>query len=75
MRTTSNVLAHRLDEADMSAHSALRSAAESTADQLAANDRVRRVAGVKPTRRDFGPLLAGLGAAMVARYANTLSDQ
>lgn len=75
MRTHTDVLGARLDEADMTAQSALRSAADLAAQQWAANDRVRSVVGVRRTRRDFGAAVAGLVVLMASSYATALTDK
>lgn len=75
MRTHTDVVAERLDAADMTAQSTLRSAAQLVAQQFAEHDRVRRVVGVKRTRRDFGAACAGLVVLMASSYATAIDDQ
>lgn len=75
MRMHNDVVAERLSAADESAQASLRQTAKSVAEQWATNDRVRRVVGVKRTRRDLGAACAGLLAVMVASYATALSDE
>lgn len=75
MRTHTGVQAARLDEADMTAQSALRTTAEIVAQQWADHDRVRSVVGVRRSRRDFGAAVAGLAVVMAATYARALTDE
>lgn len=75
MRTTADVLAMRLDEADATDHVALKDFARLTAQRLADRDRVRSVVGVKRTRRDFGAALAGLPVLMATTYTDAFEDK
>lgn len=75
MRSTAGVLKHRLDEADMTDHAALKDFAALTAQRLADRDRVRSVIGISRPERDFDAPTAGLADTMRSRYAIALDDQ
>lgn len=75
MRTHTDVVAMRFDEADMTDQAALKDFAALTAQRLADRDRIRVVVGVKRTRRDFVAAVAGLGVVMASSYATALEDK